>query len=45
MKLKSETKGIFLQFQSFVERQFNRKVKYLQTYWGGEYRPLLPILA
>ena len=31
---------IFLQFQALVERQFNTKIKFVQTDWGGEYRKL-----
>ena len=41
---KSEAKTAFLHFQSFVERQFDKKIKCLQTDWGGEYQRLLPYL-
>ena len=37
-------KVIFL-VNTFVERQFNYKIKCLQTGWGGEFRPFLPILS
>jgi histone deacetylase 1/2 len=30
----------FHNFQVFVERQFSRKIKSVQTDWGGEYRKL-----
>ena len=41
---KSEAKTAFLHFQSFVERQFDKKIKSLQTDWGGDYQSLLPYL-
>ena len=44
MKVKSEAKAVFIKFQNFVERQFNCKIKSLQTDWGGEFRSLLPLL-
>ena len=31
---------MFQQFQLLVERQFSRKIKTVQTDWGGEYRKL-----
>ena len=45
LKLKSECLKVFVQFNTFVERQFNSKIKCLQTDWGGEFRPFLPILS
>lgn len=44
LKLKSEAKNVFLQFNTYVERQFDTKIKCFQTDWGGEYRQLLPML-
>lgn len=52
LKTKSEARIIFCQFNSFVERNFNSPIKYLQTnlffifFLGGwcEYRSLLPLL-
>ena len=44
MKFKSEAKEIFIKFQAFVERQFNCKIKSLQTDWGGELHSLLSLL-
>ena len=38
--LKSDVFNVFHQFQVFVERQFSRKIKSVQTDWGGEYRKL-----
>jgi len=32
--------SIFCSFQKLVERQFNCKIKSVQTNWGGEYRSL-----
>lgn len=40
---KSGVKRVFLQFQSFVERLFDKKIKCVQIDWGGEYRPLAPL--
>ena len=45
LKLKSECLKVFTQFNAFVERQFNSKIKCLQTDWGGEFRPLMSILS
>jgi len=36
----SDVFKIFLQFQALVERQFDTKIKFIQTDWGGEYRKL-----
>ena len=45
LKAKSECLKVFMQFNKFVERQFNLKIKCLQTDWGGEFRPFKPVLA
>jgi hypothetical protein len=37
---KSDVYKIFLKFQLFVERQFDRKIKCVQSDWGGEFRKL-----
>ena len=37
---KSSVMQIFCSFQKLVERQFNCKIKSIQTDWGGEYRSL-----
>ena len=44
MRAKSEAKEIFIKFQVLVERQFNCKIKSLQTDCGGEFRGLVPLL-
>ena len=38
--IKFDVFNVFHQFQVFVERQFSRKIKYVQTNWGGEYHKL-----
>ena len=35
---------VFLEFNTLIEKQFNTKIKYVQTDWGGEFRSLLPLL-
>jgi histone deacetylase 1/2 len=40
IKHKSEVFQKFHEFQSLVERQFNRKILAMQTDWGGEYEKL-----
>nr|ABF99203.1 retrotransposon protein, putative, Ty1-copia subclass [Oryza sativa Japonica Group] len=40
LKFKSEVFEKFKEFQSMVERQFNRKILGMQTDWGGEYQKL-----
>ena len=45
MKLKSEVSKIFLQFKSMAENLTNKKIKVFQVDWGGEFRPLKPLLA
>ena len=37
---KSDVFNIFLKFQAFVECYFDRKIKSIQSDWGGEYRNL-----
>ena len=37
---KSDVYKVFCSFQKLVERQFNCKIKSVQTDWGGEYRSL-----
>lgn len=40
IKLKSDVESVFLQFQCYVEKHFERKIKSVQSDWGGEYRRL-----
>jgi histone deacetylase 1/2 len=40
LKLKSDAYPTFLNFQTVVERQFDTKIKALQSDWGGEFRSL-----
>ncbi|GAA0157982.1 transmembrane signal receptor [Lithospermum erythrorhizon] len=40
MKSKSEVYQIFNEFKAMVETKFERKIKTLQSDWGGEYRNL-----
>ncbi|KAL3819930.1 hypothetical protein ACJIZ3_005835 [Penstemon smallii] len=40
IKLKSDVEKVFLNFQQYVEKQFERKIKAVQSDWGGEYRRL-----
>ncbi|KAD7117385.1 hypothetical protein E3N88_04653 [Mikania micrantha] len=42
LKLKSDVYDIFRQFVVMVERQFNTKLKSVQSDWGGEFRNLTP---
>ena len=44
LRLKSEATAMFVFFNKMIERQFDSKIKCLQTDWGGEYRKLQPIL-
>ena len=44
LKVKFEAYSKVIQFQTFVERQFEHKIKCLQTDWGGEYRSFVPFL-
>ena len=45
IKQKSDALLIFKQFKVYVELQFNKKIKTLQTDWGGEYRSFTNFLA
>jgi hypothetical protein len=40
LKMKSDVYQVFLNFQNFVERQFQCEIKTMQTDWGGEYKKL-----
>jgi histone deacetylase 1/2 len=40
LKHKSEVFQCFQDFQKLVERQFDRKIRAIQTDWGGEYQAL-----
>jgi histone deacetylase 1/2 len=40
LRQKSEIFACFRDFQSLVERQLDRKIRSIQTDWGGEYRAL-----
>jgi len=40
LKLKSDAYPTFINFQTAVERQFDTKIKTLQSDWGGEFRSL-----
>ena len=40
IKLKSDVEHIFLTFQKYVEKKFDRKIKVIQSDWGGEYHRL-----
>jgi histone deacetylase 1/2 len=40
LKYKSEVFQVFHEFQTLVERRFDRKIKAMQTDWGGEYEKL-----
>jgi hypothetical protein len=40
IKFKSEVFAKFLEFQTLVERLFDRKIIAVQTDWGGEYQKL-----
>jgi hypothetical protein len=42
---KSVVTSIFIQFQKHVENLFDRKIKVVQSDWGGEFRALNPILS
>jgi len=43
--LKSDVANVFLQFRLLVERQFDTKIKAIQTDGGGEFQPLSSICA
>ena len=38
IKLTYDVEQVFLNFQAYVEKQFERKIKAIQSDWGGEYR-------
>ncbi|KAM0877932.1 hypothetical protein ACQ4PT_035216 [Festuca glaucescens] len=40
LKKRSDVYQVFLDFQQYVERQFNSKIITMQTDWGGEYEKL-----
>ncbi|GAA0171887.1 hypothetical protein LIER_25821 [Lithospermum erythrorhizon] len=40
LKTKSEVYDVFNKFKALVESQFDKKIKTLQTDWGGEFRKL-----
>ena len=40
LRRKSEVFQCFREFQALVERQFDRKIRTIQTDWGGEYQAL-----
>jgi len=40
LRHKSDVFKCFQEFQQLVERQFNKKIKSIQTDWGGEYQAL-----
>ena len=44
LKLKSDALPTFQKFQAAVERQFDAKIKSIQTDWGGEYRSFTQFL-
>ena len=44
LKAKSEALQVFIQFHIMVERCIGKKLKCLQTDWGGEYRSFLPYM-
>ena len=37
IKQKYDVENTFLNFQTYVEKQFDRKIKAIQSDWGGEY--------
>ena len=39
-KLKSDVMNVFKVFRLHIKRLFDRKIKAIQTDWGGEYRSL-----
>lgn len=40
LKFKYDVEHIFLQFQAYVEKHFERKIKSIQFDWGGEFHRL-----
>ena len=45
LKHKYDVYNVFKQFMIVIERQFNTKVKSVQTDWGGEFRNLSPFFT
>jgi hypothetical protein len=45
LRFKSEVFQKFHEFQSLVERLFDRKIITMQTDWGGEYEKLHPFFT
>lgn len=45
LKNKSDALSVFKQFKSLVELQFNKKIKAIQTDWGGEFRVFSSFLS
>ena len=43
LTLKSQVKDMFILFQKHVELMFDRKIKCVQSDWGGEYKPTIQI--
>lgn len=44
LKNKGEVLAAFIQFKQLVEKQFERKIKMLQSNWGGEYRSFTQLM-
>ncbi|KAH9751439.1 reverse transcriptase Ty1/copia-type domain-containing protein [Citrus sinensis] len=42
---KSKTLSTFIEFKNMIENCLNLKIKCLQTYWGGEFRPFVSYLS
>lgn len=40
IKLKCDIEQVFLDFQAYVGKKIERKIKAIQSDWGGEYRCL-----
>lgn len=45
LKTKSETLTIFKQFKVMAELQFDFPIKFVQTDWGGEFRPFTKFIT
>ena len=45
LKNKSDALSVFKQFKSLVELQFNKKIKAIQTDWGGEFQVFSSFLS
>ena len=45
LKLKSDVEKVFLIFKTYVERQFNRTIKNIQSDLGGEYHRMSTLLT